>query len=163
MLRVRSHGRVTGLKPTDYDHEIGLVNHEEAQSPTLLSSDADTRRASTTSRLISLAETEHEDAGERGGGASGPGEPETSGTESGPQNDQQQRERPPEELEHEASLPHPAMRPSIEVQGMPPTLSAVSMCENSRTNALSADSGRLQRTRASNSAAEAQGKTGDGD
>ncbi|KND89677.1 hypothetical protein TOPH_05588 [Tolypocladium ophioglossoides CBS 100239] len=124
MLRVRSSRRVTGLKPNDYDHEIGLVNHDEVLSPSPLSSDADTRRGSTMSRLISLADTEQEDAGERGGDVGedspGPGEPGTSGTDSGPQNDEQQLEQPPGELEHEARLPHPVQRPSIEVQAPTP-------------------------------------------
>ena len=132
MLKVRSHRPVTGLKPVDYDHEIGLVNHEEEQSPpTPLSSDADPRRTSTTSRLISLAETEQEDAGDRGPEGSASGELETSGIESRPPNGEQQLDRLPEELDYEANLPHPAMQPSIEVQGMLPTASPVYLCEDS--------------------------------
>ncbi|PNY26192.1 Uncharacterized protein TCAP_03873, partial [Tolypocladium capitatum] len=127
MLRVRRSRPVAGLKPSDYDHEIGLVNHDEATSPTtLLSSDAGMRRASTTSALISLAETEQDDAGERGGDrgpvASGSGEPGMSGTHSGPHDDEPRPEQPPEELEHEASLPRSAPRPSIEVHAPTPDL-----------------------------------------
>ncbi|RDA93629.1 hypothetical protein CP533_6184 [Ophiocordyceps camponoti-saundersi (nom. inval.)] len=44
MLKVRSSRRAAGLKPSDYDHEIDLENHDESR-PT-------THRPSTTSPLI---------------------------------------------------------------------------------------------------------------
>ncbi|KHN96619.1 uncharacterized protein MAM_05562 [Metarhizium album ARSEF 1941] len=56
MVKVRSSRRVASLKPSDYDHEIGLVNRDELDddSHTVLASDVDTRRGSTTSQLPSL-------------------------------------------------------------------------------------------------------------
>ncbi|RDA85803.1 hypothetical protein CP532_5753 [Ophiocordyceps camponoti-leonardi (nom. inval.)] len=50
MLRVRSSRRAAGLKPSDYDHEIDLENHDESR-PT-------THRPSTTSPLIRRPDSE---------------------------------------------------------------------------------------------------------
>ncbi|KAL3960995.1 hypothetical protein ACCO45_006112 [Purpureocillium lilacinum] len=125
MVRVRSSRRVPGLRPSDYDHEIGLVNHDEAELVQGQSSDEATRGASTSSQLASLTEqTEQEQglrAGERAGSTSAEPQP-SSGDEPTLAEEQLQRDRslPQEELQHEASLPHPALRPSIEVQAPTP-------------------------------------------
>ncbi|PHH75014.1 hypothetical protein CDD80_2709 [Ophiocordyceps camponoti-rufipedis] len=50
MLRVRSSRRAAGLKPSDYDHEIDLENHDESRPQ---SSVPTTHRPSTTSPLLS--------------------------------------------------------------------------------------------------------------
>ncbi|RCI09268.1 hypothetical protein L249_1515 [Ophiocordyceps polyrhachis-furcata BCC 54312] len=50
MLKVRSSRRAAGLKPSDYDHEIDLENHDESR-PT-------THRPSTTSPLIRRNDSE---------------------------------------------------------------------------------------------------------
>ncbi|KAF4591726.1 meiotically up-regulated 65 protein [Ophiocordyceps camponoti-floridani] len=49
MLKVRSSRRAAGLKPSDYDHEIDLENHDESRPQ---SSVPTTHRPSTTSPLI---------------------------------------------------------------------------------------------------------------
>lgn len=118
MVKVRSSRRAASLKPTDYDHEIGLVNHDEAENDsrsTLTESAVGTRRASTISRLVSLVgDGERDDAAQAEG----------SGTqdESVPQAQQNGTiadvsEQDENQLQPEESLPHPSMQPSIEVQG----------------------------------------------
>jgi len=123
MVRARSSRRVPGLRPSDYDHEIGLVNHDEAELVQGQSSDEATRGASTSSQLASLTEPTEQEQGlrarERAGSTSAEPQP-SSGDEPTLAEEQLQRDRslPQEELQHEARLPHPALRPSIEVQGM---------------------------------------------
>lgn len=116
MVKVRSSRRVAGLKPGDYDHEIGLVNHDEADidSRTILTSTADTCRGSTPSRLVSLVgDSEVEDASRV----------ETSETDGIGTHSQQNgvttevSEEEENRLQPEDSLPHASMQPSIEVQG----------------------------------------------
>ncbi|PFH56886.1 hypothetical protein XA68_15825 [Ophiocordyceps unilateralis] len=73
MLRVRSSRRAAGLKPSDYDHEIDLENHDESRPQ---SSAPTTHRPSTTTPLIppdaarrrqdAVPEEEHETSGEEG-------------------------------------------------------------------------------------------------
>lgn len=60
MLRVKSSRRPSGLKPNDYDHEIALVDHDAAATPTgsVTPEPNAMRRYSTTSRLLDLDEEE---------------------------------------------------------------------------------------------------------
>lgn len=118
MVKVRSSRRVAGLKPGDYDHEIGLVNHDgvDDDSHTVLTSDADTHRGSTTSRLISLAgDSGQEDEATRAEG---------SQANKNRIHDQQNSvvvvdvsEESDNRLRPEDSLPQPSTQPSIEVHG----------------------------------------------
>ncbi|KAL0942550.1 meiotically up-regulated 65 protein [Colletotrichum truncatum] len=55
----RSSRRVTGLKDSDYDHEINLVNHDDRVASPSIDTIGEGRRASTGSRL--LREEEQED------------------------------------------------------------------------------------------------------
>lgn len=90
MVRVRSSRRVAGLKPGDYDHEIGLVDHDEADdaSPSPPSFSVNTQQnASLDYDHLSRQFRDGED-----------GEPQESSED----------------------CPHPSMQPSIEVQGKLP-------------------------------------------
>lgn len=60
MLRVKSSRRPSGLKPDDYDHEIALVDHDAAATPTgsVTPEPNAMTRYSTTSRLLDLDEEE---------------------------------------------------------------------------------------------------------
>lgn len=116
MLKVRSSRRAATLKPTDYDHEITLVDHDGlSASPANGYREETIDRISTESRLLpSVGEEENEH---------GEGEGEDRGQQSDRSrvderdNDIRVQERPAEELQHEQELPHAALRPSIEVQG----------------------------------------------
>ncbi|KAH0593072.1 hypothetical protein MHUMG1_09073 [Metarhizium humberi] len=123
MVKVRSSRRVAGLKPGDYDHEIGLVNHDgvDDDSHTVLTSDVDTRRGSTTSRLISLAgDSGQEDEATRAQG---------SQANKNRIHDQQNSvvvvdvsEESDNRLRPEDSLPQPSTQPSIEVHAATPDI-----------------------------------------
>lgn len=108
MLRVQISSRAAALKPGDYDHEIGLVDHDTAtrlQPVTLVRSRIDgLRKVSTTSPLLG-ADTGSDDTPSAG-----------SGDDQDPS--VRLQERPVAELDHEQALPHAALQPSIEVQGM---------------------------------------------
>ncbi|KJZ76277.1 hypothetical protein HIM_04359 [Hirsutella minnesotensis 3608] len=117
MLRVRSSRRAAGLKPSDYDHEIGLVNHDEAQSLSHLSQDAASGEVSSATRLVTPAiDTQ-------------PGETDSSPTAENRQAPEQQRaeqagrdghdvDNSPEQQQHttrhESAPDPPIVRPSIE-------------------------------------------------
>ncbi|KAF4447310.1 hypothetical protein F53441_9153 [Fusarium austroafricanum] len=63
MLRVKSSRRPAALKPTDYDHEIALVDHDAAATPTgsVTPEPNNMARYSTTSRLLGLEEEDDEE------------------------------------------------------------------------------------------------------
>ncbi|KAJ6440302.1 meiotically up-regulated 65 protein [Purpureocillium lavendulum] len=115
MVRVRSSRRVPGLRPSDYDHEIGLVDNDEAGAEAAAtaasrSSDDVARRASSASQLASLAEeTEHEEQEPLTDAQTGStsAEPqESNGIEPTlVEEEQHERDRnlPREELQHEAT------------------------------------------------------------
>ncbi|KAF4977173.1 hypothetical protein FZEAL_6281 [Fusarium zealandicum] len=123
MLRVKSSRRPPGLKPGDYDHEIDLVDHDAARTPvgSTTPEPAGIMRCSTTSRLLDLDEEEDEEAEQHQNGRDGQ------------QDDQQRNKRQNGQSSHDDShtedgndarshvpnvldLPHPMMKPSIEVQ-----------------------------------------------
>ena len=126
MLRVKSLRRPAGLKSTDYDHEIDLVDHDAAATPTgsVTPEPNDMTRYSTTSRLLGVQEEEEEGQDQNRNGQNGdqpdqsknkpndtPANGHNSHTEDG--NDT----RPSSDrVEHGQDLP-PQARPSIEVQG----------------------------------------------
>jgi len=121
MVKVRSSRRVAGLKLTDYDHEIGLVNHDEVDgdSNTVLSSAAGTRSGSTTSRLVSLvgdSEVEVEAQAE------GTGTNENDAIERPNGNNADGSQEDQNSLQPEDTLPHSSMQPSIEVQAATPDI-----------------------------------------
>ena len=111
MLRVRTSRRAAGLRPTDYDHEIVLVDHDgSSRSRTQEAQEVDIARVSTESRLLpSVGEADESGADE--GRASDQNRSEYQ------EQDMRVQERPAQELEQEQELPHAALRPSIEVQG----------------------------------------------
>lgn len=100
MIKVHSSRRAAGLKPTDYDHEIALVDHDGLPVRTERDQGGS---ISTQSRLLPSAGDESKPTSRP---SSEPGDSET-----------RLQERPARELEGEEELPHPALRPSIEVQG----------------------------------------------
>lgn len=106
MLRVRSSRRVATLKPTDYDHEIVLVDHDGAAGRPRSDAGENMRRVSTESRLLPSVGEEPEE--EQSQPSPRPEDPEEARIQ----------ERPAEELQYEQETPHPALRPSIEIQGM---------------------------------------------
>ncbi|KAK2603692.1 hypothetical protein QQS21_004166 [Conoideocrella luteorostrata] len=111
MVKVRSSRRVGGLKPGDYDHEIGLVSHDETgdESPSTLASAVNTRRGSTTSRLVSLLNDGEQDV-------------DAAAVATALQSQQDAPGQDADGLEPRDSLPHPSMQPSIEVQAATPDL-----------------------------------------
>ncbi|KAG5983537.1 hypothetical protein E4U55_007943 [Claviceps digitariae] len=125
MVKVRSSRRVAGLKPIDYDHEIDLVNHDEAghDSASTSHSAADIRHDSTTSPLLSSVSETEQDQGQN--------QQQLLQQASSSQDSQQNQRASPEQdtarcatesrqqescLASQDPLPHPAMQPSIEVQ-----------------------------------------------
>lgn len=100
MLRVRSSRRASGLKPADYDHEIAIVDHEDSATTTS-SSEAHLSRAPSEARLLPSVGEHSEQSSPR---------PEHV-------NNIRIQERPANELQQDEELPHPVLRPSIEIQG----------------------------------------------
>lgn len=119
MVKVRSSRRVAGLKPSDYDHEIGLVNHDGAEDDSTSTSEsvAQARRGSTASRMVSLVEDSEQGQGQQASISY------NRQRDSHVLHDQSISPNPATSkherasLETGASLPHPTMQPSIEVQG----------------------------------------------
>lgn len=63
MLRVASSRRAAALKPTDFDHEISLVDHDAARTPPPDASSpepAEIARSDTRTRLLDVAEENQE-------------------------------------------------------------------------------------------------------
>lgn len=127
MLRVKSSRRPAGLKPTDYDHEIALVDHDAAATPTgsVTPEPTDMARYSTTSRLLGVEEEGEENQGQNGNGQSGhqrdqsnkkPDDPSASGHDDSHTEDGNENRPSSSRVENEPALP-PQARPSIEVQG----------------------------------------------
>lgn len=124
MPSFRSSRRVPGLKDSDYDHEINLVDHDDRVASPSLETPGDGPRASTGSRLLREEEAgeEHEanhDAENNGSADGGPDrtssrEPVTQST--GRQSQDGQRRKAPL-LEPVATTGNGA--PSIEVEGRP--------------------------------------------
>ncbi|KAG6038124.1 hypothetical protein E4U19_001046 [Claviceps sp. Clav32 group G5] len=120
MVKVRSSRRVAGLKPNDYDHEIGLVNDEGVENipDSATQSAAETRRASTASPLVSSAE-ESEQSQRQASGSSDPQE-NTNLCHGQDGTLRPALSRQETCLASQDPLPHPAMQPSIEVQAATP-------------------------------------------
>lgn len=132
MLRVKSSRRPAGLKPTDYDHEIALVDHDAAATPTgsVTPEPHTMTRYSTTSRLLDLEEEheeEHEEEqqenpDERNGGQRKPSSntPNNAHTnehvDSHTEGDSQTHSSS-NRIENGQPPTPPQTRPSIEVQG----------------------------------------------
>jgi hypothetical protein len=124
MHRVHTSRRKASLKPGDYDHEIGIVDHElrgsyEAPSPDL----AGMSRISTRAHLLPSASadgmadgsdldatTSQQDHGDASEG-------EHDGLPQARPSDAPHGERDEQGDQDEQYYPHPAMEPSIEVQG----------------------------------------------
>ena len=127
MVKVRSSRRVAGLKPTDYDHEIDLVNHDGAEhdSASTSQSPADTQRGSTTSPLLSsVAETEQDQGQEQQQQQQASSSQDSHQSEHGsPEQDAARHAAVSRQQEaclaSQNPLPHPVMQPSIEIQGKP--------------------------------------------
>ncbi|KAG6041991.1 hypothetical protein E4U41_007510 [Claviceps citrina] len=125
MVKVRSSRRVAGLKPGDYDHEIGLINHDvvEHDSASTPQSSADTRCGTTTSRLVSFVEGTEPDQGQQASSSQDgqdleqtPRVPDDQDVAGHPVVSEQQEAR----LAYQVPLPHPEMQPSIEIQAATP-------------------------------------------
>ncbi|KAF4996571.1 hypothetical protein FGRMN_4412 [Fusarium graminum] len=133
MLRVKSSRRPTGLKPNDYDHEIALVDHDAAATPTgsVTPEPNNMTRYSTTSRLLGL--DEEEEGEEEGGGSRNQSRNGQSGDQQNRSNHkpddtypnghddshtqgETETQPPSNHTANEQDLPPPQTRPSIEVQ-----------------------------------------------
>lgn len=110
MLRVSSSRRAAGLKPTDYDHEISLVDHDAARTPPLgppTPEPTQMVRSTTTTRLLDLDEEDQEQ------------EDETSPNSDDTQVQDGDRAQPTKtQAQNGEGQSSPVPRPSIEVQGM---------------------------------------------
>lgn len=124
MVKVRSSRRVAGLKPSDYDHEIGLVEHNGAEddSGSTSESASNTQRGSMTSRLVSFVEETEQERGQQQASGSRDGQQTARASPvqdvdaaRHPALSRLDEDRSPSQL----SLPYSAMQPSIEVQGKP--------------------------------------------
>ncbi|KAF7552313.1 hypothetical protein G7046_g7449 [Stylonectria norvegica] len=119
MLRVTSsRRRPTALKPTDYDHEISLVDHDGgATPPSPMVSDGGTMggamlRSSTTSRLLPTNETnEEEDAQQTP--STRYDDTQTDDEHEAPPSTLQNGQNGQAELEPACSLPTPDVRQSV--------------------------------------------------
>ncbi|KAF4466444.1 hypothetical protein FALBO_6685 [Fusarium albosuccineum] len=128
MLRAKSSRRPAGLKPSDYDHEIDLVDHDAARTPaeSITPEPTNLLRSSTTSQLLHIDGEEEEGEGEeqRQNGQNGhhQNHQKKNNDEQGPRDDDSQTEDGNEtqpsssRVPNGEGLPHPMMRPSIEVQ-----------------------------------------------
>jgi hypothetical protein len=105
MPKIRTSRRVTGLKDSDYDHEISLVDHDTAASPRPLSTETtDIVRTSTGSALLTIHDSDVEN----------------DGTSSGHVPVEARSEISPEEGTNQSLSPAAETRPrgpSIEIQG----------------------------------------------
>lgn len=127
MLRVKSSRRPAGLKPTDYDHEIALVDHDAAATPTgsVTPEPHNITRYSTTSRLLDLEEEHEEEQQENCGEQDGAPRKPSSNTLNAHTNEHDGSHTEGESQTHPSSnhiengqpSTPPQTRPSIEVQG----------------------------------------------
>lgn len=109
MLRVRSSRRAAGLKPSDFDHNIEIVDHDEIENNgTVSPGETPMERVTTDSRLLPTENGSQTPSPRLGNDAESP----------------RMQERPANELEAELDLPQAAMRPSIEIQGRPVSFTA---------------------------------------
>lgn len=116
--KVNSNRRAGALRPKDYDHEIDLVDHDGSasrnQDRRSVEEDADMSRVSTNAELLQHRADPGATDEDRTGDS-----PHTTRTSERPQSD---AGRPSNELQHEAELPHDALRPSISVQEAEPNV-----------------------------------------
>lgn len=124
MLRVQSSRRAAGLQPSDYDHEIALVDDDAQQSPRPVSSnEGGVLTASTSTNLLSPTEEEHPEERQNGNGSRHQSQQDIG---NGPFDDDADDNSRPSlqpsvgapEIDHESS--EHLSRPSIEIQGMLP-------------------------------------------
>lgn len=105
MLKVHSSRRAAGMRPTDYDHEISLIDHDgydgAARSGTETPPEADMERINTESQLLPNAQR--------------PGRQATPPHEDEGDDTRPQERRPQENGEGPS---HDASRPSIEIQSI---------------------------------------------
>jgi hypothetical protein len=127
MLRVKSSRRPAVLKPTDYDHEIALVDHDAAATPTgsVTPEPNDITRYSTTSRLLGVEEEREESQEQDCNGQNGehqdnsnkkPDNAPANGHDDSHTENGNEVHPPSNHVEGEQGLP-PQARPSIEIQG----------------------------------------------
>lgn len=111
MPRVRSSRRVAGLKPTDYDHEISIVDHDgtpdRGAGATHAVNTNTEPRSSTEDRLLDSADGQTRLASQSYSSSLAHESNYSSGLP----------EPPSEGPDRAHDLPHPALQPSIEVQG----------------------------------------------
>lgn len=105
MPRVHTSRRVSGLRPTDYDHEIVLLDHDGAadQGARTPTDEGQILRVTTESQLLPNAQRPAQQSSSRPNDST---------------DNVDIQERPTEELAREQELPHEALRPSIEIQGI---------------------------------------------
>ncbi|KAI5467156.1 hypothetical protein BGZ63DRAFT_498569 [Mariannaea sp. PMI_226] len=127
MFRVASSRRATGLKPTDYDHEISLVDHDAARTPPTAETPEplEISRTNTTSRLLDLPENSQQ---EDHVPSSQPPKPddtqeEDDGRNTGHVNPQTQNQ----------DQPAPEPRPTAEIQHTTPHISQADLSQIRRS------------------------------
>jgi hypothetical protein len=128
MPRVKSSRRPAGLKSTDYDHEIALVDHDAAATPTgsVTPEPHNITRYSTTSRLLDLEEEHEEEQQQNRDGQDGGHKDPSSNTPNNAQANEhddshtegETETRPSSNRVENGQPSTPTQtRPSIEVQG----------------------------------------------
>ncbi|RGP62251.1 meiotically up-regulated 65 [Fusarium longipes] len=111
MLKVKSLRRPAGLKPTDYDHEIALVDHDAAATPTgLLGTEEEENQENQEQNRNGQNGEQQDNSNKKPDGISANGH-DDSHTEDG-----NETHPPSNHADGEQDLP-PQARPSIEVQG----------------------------------------------
>ncbi|KAH7148532.1 hypothetical protein EDB81DRAFT_650217 [Dactylonectria macrodidyma] len=116
MLRVTSSRRAAGLKPTDFDHEISLVDHDAVRTPppgTATPEPAEIVRSTTTTRLLDVDEDEDEEDRDEASP-----KPDETRTEDG---DEARPAKP--QAQNGVGQSSSASRPSIEIQQPTPNVS----------------------------------------
>lgn len=118
LKKVTTRRRAATLRPKDYDHEIGLEDHDgsasRAQNRQSTNETGNVSRSSTNAELL-----QHNDDDNTTGDERTQGSPDTSRTDDSRQPD---RRKPSNEREHEAELPHDALRPEISIQEPSPAV-----------------------------------------
>lgn len=114
MPRIKSSRRAAGLKPTDFDHTIDLVDHDATATNTAGDSTSALGRTSTDARLLPSSSVASQTLSQVQSPAS------STSADAGDGSLQPQQSLPIS-LDGQQDVPHPAMRPSIETRGrMPP-------------------------------------------
>ncbi|ENH67715.1 Meiotically up-regulated protein 65 protein [Fusarium oxysporum f. sp. cubense race 1] len=137
MLRVKSSRRPAGLKPTDYDHEIALVDHDAAATPAgLLDLEDEHEEEQQENR-------DEQDGGQKKPSSNMPNNAHTNEHDDSHTEGESQTHPSSNRIENGQPSTPPQTRPSIEVQANPRRLSwRSSTCEAKEASCRTRDSDR---------------------